>query len=189
MGKERRCEWVRVVCMVLVTLSGAGCSAVQGHRGSIEPVETLALTSLPGRITVESGGLRQVTLTWKVPERDHGALNVLRGETPDGPFNHVARVLVAEGRFVDGGLSDDRAYYYRLALPEDAGSDAQLSAIYKGITAPPPAPVNGFRSVDSLVGVVRLAWLRGATARSSPMVERSLACCRMTLSTGTGWSR
>lgn len=69
----------------------------------------------------DAGG--SVTLSWKAEglSPDHYKVLILRGESPEGPMDTVKTVSLAQGSFVDVGLTDGQDYYYRLVVLDPEG--------------------------------------------------------------------
>jgi hypothetical protein len=101
------------------------------------PTPAPALNVVGSDAPNDAGGAIQIT--WELSPDDAGGLQnvasytVLRGTTPNGPFDTVGTATAGTSEFADGATEDDSTYYYviataGLALTEGMDAPTALSA-------------------------------------------------------------
>lgn len=116
---------------------------------------------------------RMVPLSWSAPENPNVAgYLVERSPSSRGPFETIARLSGRDATaFVDRGLGDLRALYYRVAALNPAGAAGPPSAPVRAVTKPEPLPPYQLHVREQRLGANRIAW--------DPNVEPDLAGYRV----------
>lgn len=141
----------------------------------------------PEGVVASEKGLREVTVSWRLPADEVYRYRLERALSPAGPFVALEEVSPRKLSFKDtggreGSLQDNTAYYYRLiAILEREGPESIPSAVVKSVTAPPPVAPEQVQAVASSSRGVTVTW-GGSPSEGVILyrVERALASTPLT---------
>ncbi|MGB9920709.1 MAG: Ig-like domain-containing protein [Moorellales bacterium] len=103
-------------------------------RFTVAPLDTQP-PSPPGGVNAVCHGARWVSLSWEPATDDRGVAGyvVLRGDSPEGPFEELAWVEPEVCSWQDTGIAAGATYYYQI-LAEDAEGNLSAPSSAVGVT-------------------------------------------------------
>ncbi len=128
---------------------------------SIELVEPAP--PVPSGVSASSGGLREVTVSWKAPGDNAVTYRLERAPSPGGPYALAGTTEPGRAAFTDRGtpgapLADGATYYYRVTALSAGGRASQPAPPVVSATAPPPSAPAALSASTPASRAVRLAW-------------------------------
>lgn len=152
-------------------VNSAGEGPQSNEASATLPGVPSAPRALSATAVTYTGG--RIDLAWLAPSTTGGsavtAYRVYRGTTPGGEtfLTQVGNVL----SFLDTGLANGQAYYYKVSAVNAAGEGAQSNEATATTPSPPDAPLSlQATAVTTAGGRIHLSWVRngdgGATINS-----------------------
>lgn len=118
----------------------------------------------PEGVLASDKGMREVTVSWKMPTDEVYRYRIERSDSPDDSFVKLEEIAPKKLSFKDVGtrnnpLKDGTAYYYRIiAILDRNGPESIPSAVVKSVTAPPPLAPAKVHAVASSSRGVTVTW-------------------------------
>ena len=134
--------------------------------------------SSPSGLTAGAVSSSSVELGWGDTSHSEEGFVVQRALSSTGPFSQVASLGANVTRYLDGGLTADRSYYYRVQARNTAGTSAfsnVASARTPSAAASGPTGPSGLAATRSAPDEITLTWTDNAGDETQFKIERASA--------------
>jgi len=167
--------------MALGVISGTRLSSIDGIFSSDYGYSNMAYVlpvtpDPPSNLSASPKSSEEIRVTWTYAGIDEDFLtgfSIYRSDTVSGFYEMVGSTGPSQFFYVDGGLSPNTPYFYKVTAKNDAGPSTQagpVNATTKSLGL--PAPTNFVASSVTSMGIFTLSWQDNASSETGYVVER-----------------